>query len=74
MNPKLIAALQTVFYGVMFAIIPVFVQNLGAGGALNGFLPEGVTALIVFGLNYLENQIEKKTGRAVFGAVQSSSK
>ena len=68
-NPKWIAFAQTVFYGVAFAIIPIFVTNLGAGGALYGYLPVGVTGLIIWILNYIENAIQDKTGKAMFGSI-----
>ncbi len=71
MNPKLIAFLQTVFYGAAFAVIPMFISALGQGGALAGYLPPLATGAIVWVLNYFENSIQSKTGRALFGTVRA---
>lgn len=68
-NPKLVAFLQTLFYGAMFAIIPLVVTALGQGGALYGYLPASVTVVVVFVLNLVENNIQDKTGKALFGTV-----
>lgn len=68
-NPKLVAVAQTMFYGALFAIIPTVVTNLGAGGAFYGVLPVGITGIVIAVLNYIENQIQQKTGNAMFGTI-----
>lgn len=70
-NPKLVAFAQTLFYGAMFAIIPMVVVALGAGGALSGYFPASVTVVIVFVLNLIENNIQTKTGKAMFGTINA---
>lgn len=68
-NQKLIALAQTLFYAFFTVATPIFISALGQGGALYGYLPAGVTGIVLFGLNYLENQISNKGGGALFGMI-----
>ena len=68
-NPKLIAFLQTIFYGLVTVLTPAFIEALGQGGALYGLLPAGATGVLLFVLNLVDNNITNKTGKAFFGSV-----
>lgn len=64
--------------GLIYPIIALVVGNLtialGAGGELNGTLPP-IAALLVSGLlSVVENIINDKTGRALFGAAPKTIK
>ena len=72
-NTKIIAFAQTLFYGAMFAIIPMFISALGQGGALDGLLSPVVTGIIITILNYFENQIQTQTGSAMFGTIKTGT-
>lgn len=69
-NPKLIALLQTAFYGCVTVIVPMIIAAFGAGGALNGIFTPAVTGIILFALNMIDNNLNKTTGGNFFGAVQ----
>lgn len=69
MNPKIIALLQTLFYGFVTVATPIFITSLGAGGALNGLLPAGATAALLFVLNLVDNQMNATTGGNFFGSL-----
>lgn len=71
MNPKLVSLLQTIFYSCLVVVIPIVISAFGVSGALYGTLPVWATGGIIWYLNYLENQIQAKTGKALFGAVEA---
>lgn len=68
-NPKVIALLQTLFYGFFTVATPLFIESLGQGGAFYGMLPEGMTIAVLFGLNLIDNYLSDRNGKAVFGMV-----
>lgn len=68
-NPKLVAFVQTLFYGFVTVATPMFITALGAGGALNGYLPASATAVLLFILNLVDNQMSKNSSGNFFGAI-----
>lgn len=69
MNPKIIALVQTLFYGFVTIATPVLIAALGAGGALNGMLSPTLTGVLLFILNLLDNKLNAKTGGSFFGSL-----
>lgn len=65
-NPKLVALLQVAFYGAITTALPVLIGMITSGGIV---IPYGLTAIVLLFLNYEENQIQSKTGRALFGTI-----
>lgn len=68
-NPKLVALLQSLFYGFVTIAVPILITALGAGGALYGIFAPGVTVALLWVLNLLENNIQASTGKALFGTI-----
>ena len=69
-NPKMLAFVQTLFYGFFTVATPMFINALGQGGALAGYLPAGVTVVLLFVLNLVDNQMSKNSTGNFFGAIQ----
>lgn len=70
MNPKLIALGQSLFYGFVTIAVPLFIGALGQGGALSGWFSPTITVAVLFVLNLLDNSIQNKTGKSLFGSIR----
>lgn len=57
---------QTVFYGAIAAGLPVVIQMITNGGIV---IPYGATTFVLWFLNQLENAIQTKSGKPLFGMV-----
>ena len=68
-NPKLVALLQTLFYGFVTVATPLLITALGQGGALYGYLPAGATGVLLFILNLVDNQMTKNSDGNFFGSI-----
>lgn len=68
-NPKVVALLQTLFYGFVTVATPIFISSLGQGGAFYGWFSPTVTGILLFALNLVDNEISKKTGGNFFGVI-----
>lgn len=68
-NPKIIALLQTLFYGFFTIATPLFISSLGQGGAFYGLFSPGVTVTLLFVLNLFDNQLNAKSGGNFFGKI-----
>ncbi len=63
---KLAGFLQGLLYPIAMLVLAYIVQNLGA----SGIFPIGIATIITGLLSVLENAIQQKTGRALFGALK----
>ena len=68
-NPKIIALLQTLFYGFFTVATPLFIESLGAGGAFYGWFSPTITGVLLFVLNLVDNRLNDKSGKSFFGAI-----
>ena len=65
-NPILVSIVQTVFYGAIAALLPALVGMITSG---NLVIPYGLTGIVLVLLNYADNAIQAKTGKALFGSI-----
>lgn len=69
-NPKVLALVQTLFYGFVTIATPLFISSLGQGGAFYGIFSPAVTAVLLFVLNLVDNQMSKNSSGNFFGAIR----
>ena len=65
-NPVLVSIAQAVFYGAIAALLPALVGMITSGSIV---IPYGLTGLVLIVLNYADNAIQAKTGKALFGSI-----
>lgn len=68
-NPKITALIQTLFYGFVTVATPLFIASLGQGGAFYGWFSPTITGVLLFVLNFVDNQMSSKTGGSFFGNI-----
>ena len=69
-SPKILALVQTLFYGFITIATPVFIASLGQGGALQGWFSPTVTGILLFALNMIDNSMSKGTTGNFFGNIE----
>lgn len=68
-NPKILALVQTLFYGFVTVATPIFISSLGQGGAFYGWFSPTVTGALLFVLNFVDNQMSKNSSGNFFGNI-----
>lgn len=68
-NPKILALVQTLFYGVITVSVPLFIASFGQGGAFYGWFSPAVTGILLFVLNLVDNQMSKNSSGNFFGSI-----
>lgn len=69
-NPKVLALVQTLFYGFFTVATPLFINALGVGGAFYGWFSPTITGILLFVLNLVDNQMSKAGTGNFFGSIQ----
>lgn len=66
LNPKTVAVMQTLFYGLITLVLPQVIALITNGGII---IPYGLSGLVLVILNYYDNKLSAQKGGAMFGSI-----